>query len=54
MKIEIIKRKGQWYFRIKAANGKILAHSEKYGRKRDAEHAAELIATNGDIPIVYA
>lgn len=43
MKFEIKKNKGQWYFRIVARNGKILAHSEKYKRKCDAARAVGII-----------
>lgn len=36
MKINIFKSKGQWYFNIKSANGKIVAQSEGYTRKHNA------------------
>lgn len=41
----------QWYFRIVGKNGKTLAHSETYTRKRSAREAAELIA-GGSFEIV--
>lgn len=41
----------EWYFRIVGKNGKTLAHSEPYTRKRNAREAAELI-TNGTMTIV--
>ena len=45
MKIIIdIAAKNQWYFRVVGKNGKTLAHSESYTRKRNAREAAELIA----------
>lgn len=46
MKVEIIKSKGQWYWCILAGNGKVLCHSEKYKRRRDAEHAVKLVREN--------
>lgn len=40
-------RDGQWYFRIKSANGKIIAQSEGYTRERRAHKAAlRLILTS--------
>lgn len=48
MKNEIDKdADGEWFFRIVAKNGKILAHSESYTRKRNARGAAKLIAAGG-------
>jgi len=35
-KIEIIKSKRQWYWKIVAGNGEVLAHSETYKTKRGA------------------
>lgn len=35
-KIQIIKSRGQWYWRIVASNGRILAYSEKYTRRAAA------------------
>ena len=32
---------GQWYWRLKAANGEILAHSETYSSKQDAQEGIE-------------
>lgn len=46
MKITIQKSKDQWYFRILAGNGKVLAHSETYHNHKDCEHAALLIKAN--------
>lgn len=43
MKIEILKSKGQYYFRIRAKNGKILCHSEKYKRKNSCVKSAKSI-----------
>ena len=35
MKIVVEKnRRGKWYWKIIASNGKILAHSEEYSRKQ--------------------
>ena len=54
MKFEIIKAKaGQWYWRIKAKNGKILAHSETYKRKSDAEHAVNLVKESAGAATVF-
>lgn len=41
--IEIVKgkRKGEWYFHVVADNGEIVAQSEAYTRKADAERGAE-------------
>ena len=44
--IELLKSKGKWYWRIKAANRKILAHSEKYNRKCDAYRVASNLSCN--------
>lgn len=53
MKIELDKStQGKWFFRIKAANGKVLAHSEEYARKRNAAHGAQLIADETGLEIV--
>lgn len=38
-------RDGQWYFRIKSANGKIIAQSEGYTRERSAHRAARRLIT---------
>jgi len=41
MKIEVFRGKdGQWYFRVKAGNGQIVAQSEGYTRKYDAKKGA--------------
>lgn len=46
MKIQIKRCKGGWYFRLKARNGRILAHSEVYKSKQGAEWGAESIITS--------
>jgi len=44
MKFEVLKAaKNEWYFRIVAGNGKVLAHSETYTRKRNAVDAVAII-----------
>jgi len=44
MKIEILKAvNGQWYFRIVAANKKILCHSETYKQRQSAIKGAESV-----------
>lgn len=42
--VEILKSKGQFYWRIKSRNGKILCHSEKYKRRGNAKRTAILVA----------
>jgi len=37
----------QYFFRIVAANGETLAHSENYRHRSDAEHAITLIRIGG-------
>ena len=47
MYIEIKKRAaGDWFFHIKATNGKILAHSETYSSLSKAKQTANKIASN--------
>jgi uncharacterized protein YegP (UPF0339 family) len=42
MNVEVFKGKdGKWYFRVKAANGEPIAHSEGYHNLRDAIDTAE-------------
>jgi hypothetical protein len=44
--IELFKnKKKKWQFRIKAYNGKILAHSEAYSSKRNCKIGAEACET---------
>ena len=45
--IELFAADGQWYFRIVARNGRTIAQSEGYSRKRNARASAELIAAGG-------
>jgi len=41
MWIEILKNKnGKWFWRLKAGNGKVLAHSEAYASKRNCRQTA--------------
>ncbi len=56
MKFEIHKADdSQFYFRIVARNGKILAHSETYTRKRDAVRAVARIQNESHFaPVVIA
>lgn len=57
MFFEIDKSKnGHYFFRIKARNGKILAHSEEYRHYGDCHNAIELIQTgarNADVRRVF-
>ena len=44
--IEVIKGdSGNWHWRIKSANGKILASSETYSSKRKAKNTASKLMT---------
>jgi len=46
-KFEIIKgRNGQYYFRLKADNGEIIAQSEGYTRKAAAQNGIESVKKN--------
>jgi uncharacterized protein YegP (UPF0339 family) len=47
MKIELVKNKGQWHFRVKAKNGRIICSSETYKRKSDAARGAECLCELG-------
>ena len=57
LEFEIDKSKGgQYFFRIKASNGKILAHSEEYRDLYDCQKAVELIqqgARTADVKKVF-
>lgn len=55
MRFEIVKseKTGQFFFRIRATNGNVLANSEQYADKRSAVAACESIKKNaGDAEIV--
>ena len=44
MKIEMLKnKKSKWFWRIKANNGKILAHSESYNSKQACRKTADRV-----------
>ena len=44
MKFQIFKtNNGQWAFRLKASNGRTLAHSETYKQKASAMRAIQII-----------
>lgn len=51
MKYEIFKRGTQWYWRLKAANGKIIAQGEGYHNKGDALSTIDLIQNSGQAEI---
>ena len=53
-KWEIFRSKltGRWYFRLKAANGKILCRSEGYHTKRGCPKGIEAIKKCVNVPIV--
>lgn len=50
MRIEMFSRLGlrgkKWYFRVRAANGEIIAQSEAYSRRIDARSTAERMRDN--------
>jgi len=47
MTIQILKNsRGKWYWRIRAANHRILAHSEAYSSLRKASDAAKSVIVN--------
>lgn len=54
MKIEYWQAKnGQWYFHIKAGNGKVIAQSEGYTRKAKCKQTINVLylwPCDGDIP----
>jgi uncharacterized protein YegP (UPF0339 family) len=48
-------RPGRWYWRLRAANGKIIADgAESYSRKQDALRAANRAQTTAFVAIVAA
>ena len=54
MKYEIYQGKNnQWYWRLKAANGQIIAiGGEGYVNKADAKHGIELVKSSSLAPVV--
>jgi len=49
---QVFRRGEEWRFRIKAANGEIIATGEAYTDKRNAVAAAEgLLAPGGDLEV---
>lgn len=44
--IEVFLRKKKYYWRLKAGNGKVLAHSEIYNTKQSVRHTARKLALN--------
>lgn len=54
-KFEVFKSKGEWYFRLKAGNGEIIATSEGYTTRQGALKgvaSVQLNAGNADIEII--
>lgn len=45
-KFEVYKSKGQWYFRLKAGNGEIIAQSEGYKTKQGAMKGVASVQLN--------
>ena len=54
MKFHIYKdHKGEWRWRLKAANGKIVADSsEGYSSKQACQHGVDLVKGTTNIPVV--
>jgi uncharacterized protein YegP (UPF0339 family) len=53
MKFELYQSGVQWRWRLKAANGEIIAHGESYTRKENAIAAVHLVMdTNRQTPFV--
>lgn len=54
MKFHVYKDyKGEWRWRLKAANGKIVADSaEGYSSKQGCQHGVELVKGTTNIPVV--
>ena len=51
MQFELYKSKNQWYWRLRAANGEIIAQGEGYNNKSDAQHVVGLVMdTNRQTP----
>ena len=54
MNFEIYKSKGMWRWRLKAKNGKIIAHGEGYKTKRACVSCVDIISANSrNAKIVY-
>ena len=43
---------GQWYWRLKAGNGEIIAQGEGYIHRRDVEHVIQLLKSSTEAPVV--
>jgi uncharacterized protein YegP (UPF0339 family) len=53
MKYELYKDKiGEWRWRLKAANGEILAFGEGYKNKADCQHCIGLIKASSTAPVI--
>ena len=50
-KIQVVKGKKQWFWRIVARNGKTLAHSETYSSKGKAVQTAKRFSLNTKIEL---
>lgn len=44
--IQVIKKSGRWYWRLKSRNGRILAHSEMYSSRGMARKTARELRNN--------
>jgi uncharacterized protein YegP (UPF0339 family) len=53
MRFELYQQANQWRWRLRAANGEIIASGESYWNRQDAEHAVNLVMdTNRQTPFV--
>lgn len=43
LKMQVLKKKAGWYWRLVASNGKILSHSETYSKKQNAFKTANQV-----------
>ena len=54
MKYEYYKTGKEWRWRLKAANGEIIASGEGYTNKKDLFSAMNLVRHSGDAPVIHA
>lgn len=52
MRFEYWKSNKQWFWHLKAANGKIIAQGESYRRKVDCLSTIDAIRGGSDTPVV--
>ena len=52
MKIVVLKKRNQWYWKLVAKNGKTLAHSETYSSKAKARQSARSVVRQTEMRVV--